>query len=65
MKNTITFINKYLSRYADIGGIVIFTMLAYYFYNIPEKDDFEKFLFLGILIGLINDVIFITAFLVS
>jgi preprotein translocase subunit SecF len=63
--NLVTFINKYLSRYADLGGMVLFVMLVYYFYNIPEKDNFEWVLFVGSIFGLINDTIFITAFLIS
>jgi preprotein translocase subunit SecF len=48
-----------------LGGIVLFAMLVYYFYNIPEKDNFEWFLFVGTIFGLFNDIIFITAFLFS
>ena len=61
----ITFINKYLSHYLDFLGAILFALLSYYFYNIPERSSLEEFLLIGSVGGLVMDSLFCYSFLVS
>lgn len=54
---------KNLNNLGDIIAIPFFFLLTIYFYNIPEKSNFEYILFLFSLSGLIADIYFTYRFI--